>query len=283
MLFLKFGRTAERQADLEGARILAAAGYDPRDMANFFETLQGQGGQRVPEFLSDHPDPGNRVRAINESLTKLSVRRDARHDSAMFTQIKSRLTGQRTGLSSDVNVNRTGPSNPDDMKAGARPASPASVFTNLSAPDNSYRVEYPTNWEAASRDGTNIIIAPRGGFGTRAQSVFVTHGMFVGTLAIETPDLATATRLLIEQQLAANPDFRVMRAGESVTIGNRPGLATVVTGPSTVSGVREVDVVFTAITRDNRLFYLIAVAPEDDLPVYQATFERIVGGVSLGN
>ncbi|MCP9494542.1 MAG: hypothetical protein MSG64_08810 [Pyrinomonadaceae bacterium MAG19_C2-C3] len=133
------------------------------------------------------------------------------------------------------------------------------------------------------RNGTNIIIAPRGGFGTRAQSVFVTHGMFVGTLTIETPDLATATRLLIEQQLAANPDFRVLRASESVTISNRPGLATVVTGPSTVSGVREVDVVFTAITSDNRLFYLIAVAPEDELPAYQATFERIIGGVSLEN
>src|SRR5262249_60924792 len=68
MLFLKYGRAAEKEADLEGARILAEAGYDPRDMANFFKTLQAQGGQRVPEMMSDHPDPGNRVKYITEEI-----------------------------------------------------------------------------------------------------------------------------------------------------------------------------------------------------------------------
>ena len=75
MLLLRFGRTAETQADLEGARIMAEAGYDPRDMAGFFQTLQERGGQRVPEFLSDHPDPGNRVAAISATLASLPKRR----------------------------------------------------------------------------------------------------------------------------------------------------------------------------------------------------------------
>nr|MDQ3805441.1 M48 family metallopeptidase [Acidobacteriota bacterium] len=73
VLFLKFGRAAERQSDLGGAQILAAAGYDPRDMAGFFETLAREGGQRLPEFLSDHPDPGNRVASINEVIPALEV------------------------------------------------------------------------------------------------------------------------------------------------------------------------------------------------------------------
>ena len=36
---MRFGREYERQADLEGAQIMARAGYDPRDMANMFKTI----------------------------------------------------------------------------------------------------------------------------------------------------------------------------------------------------------------------------------------------------
>ncbi len=66
--FLKYGREYERQADLLGAQIMARAGYDPREMANMFKTIQEQGGRSGPEWLSSHPDPGNRYNAIlNES------------------------------------------------------------------------------------------------------------------------------------------------------------------------------------------------------------------------
>ena len=42
-LFLKFGRTAESQADLEGARIMAEAGYDPRDTGELLQDASGAG------------------------------------------------------------------------------------------------------------------------------------------------------------------------------------------------------------------------------------------------
>jgi predicted Zn-dependent protease len=47
--FLKYGREYERQADLLGAQIMASAGYDPRDMANMFQTIQSKGGGGGPE------------------------------------------------------------------------------------------------------------------------------------------------------------------------------------------------------------------------------------------
>ena len=62
--FLKYGREYERQADLLGAQIMARAGYDPREMANMFRTIQEQGGRSGPEWLSSHPNPGNRYNAI---------------------------------------------------------------------------------------------------------------------------------------------------------------------------------------------------------------------------
>jgi Zn-dependent protease with chaperone function len=50
--FMKYGREYERQADIEGAQIMARAGYDPRDMANMFQTIEKQSGGGGPEWLS---------------------------------------------------------------------------------------------------------------------------------------------------------------------------------------------------------------------------------------
>ena len=65
LLFLKFGRDDETQADDLGFRYMTTAGYSPTEMAEMFRTLQrlsgGNSGGRVPEWLSTHPDPGNRV------------------------------------------------------------------------------------------------------------------------------------------------------------------------------------------------------------------------------
>src|SRR5579871_6477716 len=58
--FLRMSRAAERQADLEGARIAYNAGFDPRGLAQFFESIEGRFGRRS-QFLSDHPNPGNRT------------------------------------------------------------------------------------------------------------------------------------------------------------------------------------------------------------------------------
>jgi predicted Zn-dependent protease len=87
LLFLKFGRDDETQADDLGFKYMTAGGYSPTEMAEMFRTLQRLGGGsnegRVPEWLSTHPDPGNRVektlqRTAATSLpTGLKVERDA--------------------------------------------------------------------------------------------------------------------------------------------------------------------------------------------------------------
>src|SRR5262245_17756337 len=62
--FLRFSREYEKQADLLGAQIMSRAGYDPRDMANMFKTIEKQSGSGGPQWLSDHPNPGNRYEYI---------------------------------------------------------------------------------------------------------------------------------------------------------------------------------------------------------------------------
>ena len=87
LLFLKFGRDDETQADDLGFKYMTTGGYSPTEMAEMFRTLQRLGGGstegRVPEWLSTHPDPGNRVektlqRTAATSLPAgLKVERDA--------------------------------------------------------------------------------------------------------------------------------------------------------------------------------------------------------------
>src|SRR5437764_3571137 len=88
--FLRFGREYERQADIEGAQIMARAGYDPRDMANMFKTIERQSDARGPEWLSDHPDPGNRYEYISREARALRVQNPVR-DTRAFQQARVRL------------------------------------------------------------------------------------------------------------------------------------------------------------------------------------------------
>jgi predicted Zn-dependent protease len=93
-LFLKSNREAEAQADAEGARLMAAAGYDPREMAEFFERLEGRDGERVGEEPGDHPDPASRVAAINDVVAELEAPAVRARDSEEFRRVRSRLFGR---------------------------------------------------------------------------------------------------------------------------------------------------------------------------------------------
>lgn len=70
-VLLKFSRTAETQADIMGSHLMAEAGYDPIEMAKFFDKLNAEGGSKSIEFLSDHPNPGNREKTIAQEAARL--------------------------------------------------------------------------------------------------------------------------------------------------------------------------------------------------------------------
>jgi predicted Zn-dependent protease len=63
LMFLSYSRTAESQADELGVQYSTAAGFDSRQMPRTYEMLKrvsDKAGQRLPSFLSTHPDPGDR-------------------------------------------------------------------------------------------------------------------------------------------------------------------------------------------------------------------------------
>jgi predicted Zn-dependent protease len=70
LLFLKFGRDAERQSDELGVEYSSKIGYDAKEMAGFFKTLErqssGSESAELPDFLSTHPNPGDRNMAVSK-------------------------------------------------------------------------------------------------------------------------------------------------------------------------------------------------------------------------
>ncbi len=87
-VLLRYSRNAERDADLLGAQIMAGAGYDPVAMARFFQKLEGEGKRGGWQFFSDHPNPGNRVKAVEREIGNLP-RRAYDADTRQFPHMKN--------------------------------------------------------------------------------------------------------------------------------------------------------------------------------------------------
>ena len=84
LTFLKMSRESEQQADLEGVQILYDTGYDPRGMPQFFEVIQAKYGAGSAQFLSDHPNPGNRVQYVNAKIDQLPPRTENTRSTPAF-------------------------------------------------------------------------------------------------------------------------------------------------------------------------------------------------------
>lgn len=88
-LLMHYSRDAESQADYNGAQIMADAGYDPVQMAEFFQKLETRGSEgALAQFLSDHPTPGNRVKAVTDEVHQMPQRQYT-NDSAVFRQAQA--------------------------------------------------------------------------------------------------------------------------------------------------------------------------------------------------
>src|SRR5689334_20573272 len=116
---LKFSREYETEADVLGAQIMARAGYDPRDLANMFQTIERQGGGGGG-FLSDHPSPSDRYARINREAQELRVNTSAYRDSRDFARVQERLRGYGSAPSM-AEIQRSGQRYPVGEQTGNYP------------------------------------------------------------------------------------------------------------------------------------------------------------------
>lgn len=99
-LMLKYSRTDEAQADAVGAIILYRAGYNPQALSDFFKKLAAQ-GSTGPQFLSDHPNPGNREEAIQKEIASWPPRHYTT-SSPQFASVRQHATGLKVYTAEEI-------------------------------------------------------------------------------------------------------------------------------------------------------------------------------------
>jgi hypothetical protein len=282
---LKFSREYETQADILGAQIMARAGYDPNDLARMFETIEKQGGSRGgPEWLSSHPNPGNRYQRISEESRKLSIAPGRRNNqSAEFSQAQSSLRRMAPApTSADIARSRTtgnGPVRNDEPVRGSVER-PSTRYRTFNA-GRYFSLSVPENWQEFG-DGSSVTFAPNGAYGTiQGQSVF-THGVIAGILAnASSTDVRTASDDYISGVLQGNSYLRVNGNYQRGRLDNRDALRRRLSGTSPVTNRRENVDVYTALIGGGQLFYLVQVVPADDQGQYRNAFDNIVKSVKF--
>jgi hypothetical protein len=278
---MKYSREYEKEADLLGAQIMARAGYDPRELARMFETIQKQGGGSPPQWLSSHPNPGNRTEYINDEAAQLRI--GPRPDDRGFLQTKSRLGGMPPARTM-AELERSG-----GVGEGERaPASVGRVGEPVPAPSRNYRtekggklfqVQVPANW-AAVPSNNSVKFVPQNGYGEYRGQVTLTHGVELGVAPASSRDLNQATQTLIDGFLRSNEGLQLASRQQGVRLANRQAVLTPLVGRSALGGNERVDV-YTTILRDGNLFYYLSVVPEREIGAYGAAFDRVTRSIRL--
>jgi predicted Zn-dependent protease len=282
---LKFSREYETQADILGAQILARAGYDPMDLAKMFQTIEQQGGSSGPEWLSSHPNPGNRYQRINEESRKLTVAQPPRSQSTEFTRIQTSLKRMAPAATSDEIAKSRRPESgtryPDDARMGGTIERPSTQYRTV-AVNGAFQVSVPTNWREF-RDGSSITVAPDGGYGNvQGQSVF-THGAIIGAVTASSRDLTRESDQLISGILDGNAYLNANGKYQRVRIDGHEALRMRLTGTSPVTNRREIVDLYTALTGRDQLFHMIQVVPASDQASYRTAFDQMARSARLSN
>ncbi len=271
-LLLKYSRRAESEADALGARIMAEAGYNPVEMARFFEKLEREGGSRAPEFLSDHPSPGNRVRAVEAEIRAMPDREYAEYriaDAARFRHIKE-LIGQLPS-----------PRRPAQAVALQTPPAPSGAYRRLQA--GAFTLDYPSGWEAVHdhQTGTVALAPPQGFLQDASGRVSIGCGAL---LSFYKPTRSRGLRQdsseLAKLLQQSNPVLRALETPARATVSGQPGLITHLVGESPYGG-RERDVLLT-VQRPEGLFYMIFIAPDRLWPSLEPIIEHMAQSLRFG-
>ena len=141
VLFLKYGRDAENQADQLGFKYALGLNYDVREMANVFQTLgraSGGGEGRLPEWLSTHPNPENRVARTLERLDTL--RTSLANAVVNREQYLEHIKGLTFG---------------DDPRQGFFEG------TTFYHPDMRFQVHFPDGWKTQNTPAAVVAVSPQ--------------------------------------------------------------------------------------------------------------------------
>jgi Zn-dependent protease with chaperone function len=295
-VFLKYSRDLESQADVRGAQILAASGYSPVDMVNFFTTLKRVDTSKKTNWLSDHPAPPDRIARIEREAQMLRVSLTPTTNAAELQSIQARLNGYGGAPTSAQIAQRSMTSSSSVPSARSRGASsgsigsvavPSSSMRSYTSPSGLYRISFPANWRVYQEGATGVTIAPQGGIGTVNGRTEIVYGAVINHYdpfnnVRGNATLNDATNDLIAEVERDSPYLREVRGTEQrFRMNGGTALAATLRGtnPST-----EADERVTVVTRqlaDDHLVYLLFITPDHDAQNYNGVLQAMVSSIQI--
>jgi hypothetical protein len=311
-LTLKHSRTDEAQADALGAVIIYKAGYNPQALGDFFETLESQGGT-PPQWLSDHPNPGNRQKAIEKEVKDWPPE-DYAGDSPAFQQVRVHAQGvkaytaqeiaqgAKSGEWASINAKNGATFNPTTghtlhpTASSLAPDSPnvtpailQSVLPNqrmVTANLGPVTISHPDNWEVTvpHQKGHFVTIAPPAGVTHKG----IGYGVLLNGVAPRQGQVFNIDEITAElvQQLQQNHEFQPLGSAKPITVGAIQGRSVMSQSPSPFPSANgqsqtERDWLVTLPQRDGSVIFMVFVAPESDFARLQPTYDAMLKSVQL--
>jgi len=288
---LKFSREYETEADILGAQIMAQAGYDPRDLANMFQTIERQGGGGGG-FMSDHPSASDRYARINREAQYLRVNNSGNRDSREFARIQERLRGygsaptmaeiQRSGQRYPVGE-PTG-NYPNDVPNNApsgRVSYPSNRYQSVSIFNGGVSVSVPSNWRQVN-EGNSVWFVPEGGYGQYNGQAVYTHGASFGVAQTNSRNLQSATQELVNNFAQGNNNLRANGGYSRTSMAGRNALLATLTNVNEATGRPEIIRLITTQLRNGQVFYMVAVAPQNERG-FDTAFDQILRSIRIND
>ncbi len=278
-LLLRYSRDFEKQADLLGAQIMARAGYDPRGLARMFETIERESKGSSPQWMSSHPDPGNRTAYITKEASALAIASPA--DASQFESVKAKFAALPAAKTSAELARRgeSGGDAPASVGTPGQPVPPPSAQYRSISGGGVFQASVPSNWTSLS-SSNSIRVVPQNGYGQLNGETVFTYGVEFGIAKAASRDLREATNTWLNAIAKGNPNLRLAGEQEFLKMSQRTALGTPLTNPSPLGGTERITV-YTAFLADGNLFYYLTLVPENEAQGFQPTFGQIGRSIRL--
>jgi predicted Zn-dependent protease len=282
-VLMKFSRSAESDADLFGARLVHKAGYNPVELARFFEKLESETGKGsvMTQFFSDHPNPGNRVQAIQGDMKFYEAK----------TYETATLTPELTNAKAIIKRLPAPPKKPAAGAASAPVQAPAGPAVSTSVPsgfktqaNSIYALAYPGDWSAKTgQDGVSATLAAADGIvkGANGQDD-IGHGILLNFVKPASTDINAATDELLKGLTQGDPNIKPYGAAQSVKIDNYVGKLSSLQGQSGLRKGEKENIYILTVMHPKGMFYGIFVAPESRWRVAEPEYQQIMQTLRFG-
>lgn len=274
-MLLKFSRNAETDADVLGSRIMHQAGYNPIEMARFFEKLEAETGKGnwITNMMASHPNPGNRQKRIQQEIQLMGAKQYS-GETGDFKKIQQ-ITKGLPKMAKPAGGAAAGAGTGGKIEE----ARPQSGFKNFQTQGLS--MKYPSNWEVFGQNTANVTIAPRAGlFQGQGGQTAIGYGVVINQVKSQTGDFQRDTQALIQEMAQGNQGMRVSGNPREQRVDNKRAFLTMLTSPSPWGG-NEVDWLVT-VEMSGGMVYFVFIAPEQDLNNARGAFDQMITSVRIG-